>query len=285
MRYEKLVVILIAGLAAAADDPVAESAYLKGTEIYVTTAGSDQARQITSDGIRKGDVILSKDGRRIAFIKESHPKELCGLVVIRPDGTPVREIHFRPAGGLPSVGMRFVEGLLWISNQRLALYGSMNPSTVEYAVIDVKTGEEVGGYYVDGFTLAPSPDGSHVAYEAYIPHFSAEADHRPQLCIDDECGFGKPGRGYPGTGRHIEFTSRPVWSPDGTRVAITAADYTTKLPSVIVRQPGGKTAEFAPPPDAGGGLTLSWEDNTIAIKTANGQWKLQAGTSAWLRTK
>ncbi|HTX39585.1 MAG TPA: hypothetical protein VME43_31415 [Bryobacteraceae bacterium] len=278
------VAALLAPVLGFASGLVAKSAFVKGSEIYVTTAASSQARQITSDGLGKGNVVLSKDGSRIAFTRDTEIKELADIIVMQPDGTTVREIQFRPPGE-NVLGMRFVEGLLWISDQRLSVYGSMNPSTAEYAVIDVTTGAEVGGYYVDGFTLAPSPDGSHVAYEGYIPHFSSEADQRPQLCLDDECDFGKSRRGYPATDRHVEFTSDPDWSPDGTKVAITAEDYTTKAQSVIVRQIGGKTAEFAVPPEAGGGLQFSWQDNTIDITTGNGEYKLQPGTSVWFRVR
>ncbi len=184
--------------------------------------------------------------------------------------------------------MRSVEGLLWVTNQRLAVYGSVNPSTVEYAIVDVATGKEVDGYLVDGFAFAPSPDGSHVAYEGYIPHFTPEEDERPKLCLDHECRFGQPSGGYPRGDRHVGFTSGAVWSPDGSRVAIAAEDYTTKAQSVIVREAGGRTAEFAPPPEAGAGLGFAWEDSTIRIKTANGEWKLQpdrAGALVWFRMK
>ncbi len=139
------------------------------------------------------------------------------------------------------------------------------------------------------FLFAPSPDGSHVAYERSIPHFTWEEHRRPQLCLDDECGPTPAARGgYPSLSRHIEFTNKPVWSPDGTRVAITAEDFTTKAQSVIVREVRGKTAEFAAPPEAGAGLSFAWEDSTIRIKTANGEWKLQpdrAGTLVWFRLK
>jgi acetyl-CoA carboxylase carboxyltransferase component len=80
----------------------------------------------------------------------------------------------------------------------------------------------------------------------------------------------------------------PVWSPDGARVAIAAEEYTTKAQSVIVREVRGKAAEFAAPPEAGGGLSFAWEDSTIRIKTANGEWKLQpdkAGSLVWFRMK
>jgi hypothetical protein len=175
----------------ASDGPVAESAYIERNEVYVVLRGSDQARRITNDGTRKGYLVVSGDGRRVAFARETGGDELADIMVAGADGSGAREIHFRPSDAHIS-GMRFVEGLMWITGNLLAAYGGVDPSTVEYAVTDVTTGKEVEGYLVDGFAFAPSPDGSHVAYEGYIPHFTPEAEHRPQLCLDHECGLDTP---------------------------------------------------------------------------------------------
>jgi hypothetical protein len=279
---------LTSALAAPSPDEVAKAAFVKGPEVYVTTSSSGEPRQVTSDGLKKGFVALSKDGTLIAFTRETHLDELSCIVVIRHNGAVINVIHFRPAEANIR-GMRFVEDLQWITNDRLLVSGSVNPSIGEYATLDVHSGKEVGGYVVDGFSLSPSPDWSHVAYEAAVAHFTDEVYRRPQLCLDEECGPSPSALGgYPSRDRHVEFIGRPLWSPDGTRVAITAEDYTTKAQSVIVREPGGKTTEFTPPPEAGVGgakLTLSWQDNSIYIRTSNGEWKLQSDTATWLRMK
>jgi hypothetical protein len=283
-----LIVRLMPSASAFDDAEVAASAYVKASEIYVVMAGSGETRQITKDGVGKGDVVLSNDGRRIAFVRETHLKELSNIVVLQLDGKVLQDIHFRPEEA-NILGMRYVEGLEWMTNRLLVVSGSVNPSIGEYAVIDVSTGKEVADYVVDGYTFTPSPDASQVAYERSIPHFTWEEHRRPQLCLDDECGPTPAARGgYPSPNRHIEFTNKPVWSPDGTKVAVTAEDYTTKEQSVIVREAGGKTAEFAAPQEVGAGLSFGWEDSTIRIKTANGEWKLQPGKSGslvWFRMK
>jgi hypothetical protein len=185
-----LVLLLLAG---ANGHQVGLSIFLKNSEVYVGTPGSGDARQLTDDGRAKGLLVQSKDGSRFAFVRESKG-ELADIVVMRPDGTGFREIHFRPVEANVS-GMRGLEELAWISGQRLVAAGSVNPSTAEYAVIDTETGKEVGGYLVDGFGWEASPDGSHVAYVGYIPHFTPEASRRPQFCLDDECSFGTPFKG------------------------------------------------------------------------------------------
>jgi hypothetical protein len=133
------------------------TAFIRNSEVYARPAGASEAIQLTNDGLAKRLLVQSKSGERIAFVRDS-PVELADIVVIRPDGSGTREIHFRPLGG-NILGMRFVEGLDWISEQRLIVSGSLNPSTCEYAVIDVETGASAGGYLTDGFSLSESLRG------------------------------------------------------------------------------------------------------------------------------
>jgi hypothetical protein len=74
---------------------------------------------------------------------------MADIVVMRTDGSLLKEIHFRPVGEAVS-GMRGVEQMEWISERRLVVSGSINPSTGEYAVIDVETGKQVAGNLVGG---------------------------------------------------------------------------------------------------------------------------------------
>lgn len=270
--------------ALAADDQVAESVFLKGSEIYSTKPGATEARQLTTDGLKKGLLVPSKDRRRFAFVRDAKGSSLGDLVVMQPDGTTVREIRFRPPEAHVS-GMRFIEGLEWISDQRLVVSGSVNPSTGEYVLVDIGTGKEVGGYLTDGFAWAASPDGSHAAYVGYVPHFTPEEKRRPQFCLDSECGFDKPFERYPGPTPHLEFTGPPVWSPDGRAAAIVAENYDTKAESVIVRQVGGKPLTFAVPAGADGGVRFSWEGKNLIIRAGNKEWQLESGASEFTRTK
>lgn len=258
---------------------VAESVFVEDSEIYARYAASADSYQLTSDGTPKGSAALSKDGRRIAFLSDAHDRALGTITIILADGTRLREIAFRPVEAHISV-MRFVEGLEWITDRRLAVSGSVNPSTGEYAIIDVETGKEVAWYLVDGPAWAPSPDGTHAAYVGYTPHFTPHEDRQPQFCIDDECSFDHPFRGYPRPPRHIEFTTKPVWSPDGTAVAIAAEDYATKATSVIVRPLQGNPSEYAVPPGADAELKISWDGTALVARTATQAWRLDRGASA-----
>jgi hypothetical protein len=262
----------------AAGDQAAESVFLKGSEIYATKPGTTEARQLTADGLQKGSLVTSKDGRRFAFVRDSQGRALGDIVVMQPDGTTLREIRFRPPEA-HVIGMRFIEGLEWISDQRLVVSGSVNPSTGEYAVVDIGTGKEVDGCLTEGSAWAASPDGSHMAYVGYVPHFTPEDSRRPQFCLDSECGIDKPFGGYPDPTRHLEFEGSPVWAPDGRAAAIAAENYETHAESVIVRPVGGKPLEIVVPPGAGGSFGFSSEGKNLVIRVGNGAWRLESGAT------
>ena len=192
----------------------------------------------------------------------------------------VREILFRPLEE-HVIGMRFVEGLAWISKRRLVASGSLNPSTVEYAVIDVETDGQVAGYLVDGFAWAASPDGAHAAYVGFVPHFTREEDRRPQFCIDDERHLDKS-RGYRRADVHLEFTSSPLWSDDSKAVGMSAEEYGTETERVIVRRLGGKPIEFIAPPGLEGKLTARWDGQAMVIRAGKRVWRLEQGAAAFV---
>lgn len=223
------------------------------------------------------------DERRFAFVRDTQANVMADIFVMQTDGKLVREILFRPAEENLS-GMWYVEKLAWISNQRLAASGSVNPSTGEYAVIDVETGKEVARYLVDGRVWAASPDGMHAAYVGSQPRFTPDEKRRPQFCIDDECGLFKPSP-YRGGDVHLEFTSKPLWSDDSKAVAIIAEEYETKTERVIVRPLGGKPVVFVAPPGLDGNLVAGWEGKAMVIRAAKRVWRLEPGASALVAQK
>jgi len=205
---------------------------------------------------------------------------MADIVVMHTNGSLLNEIHFRPIGEAVS-GMRGVEHMEWISERRLVAAGSINPSTCEYAVIDVETGKQVAGNLVDGFTWVASPDGEHAAYLGFIGHFTPEADRRPRICLDDECGLGPP-RGYPTEDLHANFITSPEWSPDSSAVAIIAENYDTHVDSVIVRHVGGKTLDILAPSQAEGSLGVAWNGNVLVLSGTNRRWRLEPGASTFV---
>jgi hypothetical protein len=213
------------------------------------------------------------------------------IVVISASGQKLLDTSYRPADS-DVTGMRFIEEVQWVSERRLLVSGSIDPSTCEYVVVDATSGKEVDWFGTDGLSLAVSPDGAHVAYEAAIPHFMAEEDRRPRLCFDQECDLGNEGKtGYPlDQARHIEFATKPVWSASGRAVAALAQEYQSNNLFLIVRPLRGVTAEFAlplPPPDHGvlgygsENATLYhvfWDGERVFVTAGEGTWKVEPGS-------
>jgi len=282
---------LFAGIAAAATATavaraqVGPGTFIKGSEVWVRAAGTTEPRRITDDGRKKGLLVQSKSGRRLAFVRDS-TDEMADIVVMNIDGSTVSEIHFRPLGSGVS-GMRGVEDLRWISDQRLVASGSVNPSTEEYAVIDVGTGKQVAGNLTDGPTWVASPDGAHAAYVGMIPHFTAEDLRRPQFCLDDGCPLLGRSSGYPpeDSGTHVEFTVPPEWSADSAAVAIIAEDYATHEDRVIVRYVGGRVRDVPAPREAEGALGLAWDGDSLVLTAGGAKWRLEADSPSFSRPK
>jgi len=250
------------------------TAFLRNSEVWVRGPGSADAYQITNDGIGKRLLVLSKGGDRLAFLRDS-AAEMADIVVMRTDGSLLNEIHFRPVGEAVS-GMRGVEQMEWISQRRLVVSGSINPSTGEYDVLDAETGALIKAYGTDGSTWVASPDGEHAAYLGFIGHFTPEADRRPRICLDDECGLG-PSRGYPKEDVHVDFITSPEWSPDSRAVAIAAENYETHVRSVIVRHLGGATVDIPFPQQAAGNPDMKWDGRSLIFSCAGGSWRLDPG--------
>lgn len=261
--------------AAAAD---VRSVYLHDSELWVQDAADSNGHKITFDGLPKSFPAWSANGEKIAFFRGTTARG-GEIVVISLSGRHLREIAFRPPSANVS-GMRFVEGLQWAADSRIMVFGSINPSTVEYAVFDVASGKQVDGYMADGFSLVPSPDGKHVAYDGYIAHFTPEDRRHSQLCFDHECGFDvAPWRGYPGdAGPHLEFLSKPRWSQDSSEVAILAQDYDSKARLLIVRRLRGTTASYDLPLSAHPPFRVSWGDNAYFVTAADLAWRLDQTT-------
>ena len=270
--------LILAALTLAAQDAgsVPESVFVRDSEIFLGTKDKVGGRRLTADGLAKSSPVLSPARRQIAFVRDPQGRAMADLVVISTAGRLLREIHFRPTQTRDS-GMRFVEGLQWIGEERIVANGGVNPSTVEYAVVDLKTSEEVAIFLADGFTWVASPDGKHSAYVGHIPHFIPEDRRRPQLCLDDECVFDRPYRGFPDTETHVEFLAAPTWAHNSAAVAILAEQYESKAKEVIVRPLAGKALRIPVPADADGEIKLSWDEQFLTLIAGERRWKLDKG--------
>ncbi len=274
-----------------AADPI-KSAYILNGDVFVSRPNHRPLR-LTTDDSRKSQLAWSPSGDRIAFVSDA-PGALAIVSVLPASGGVARPISFRPSNpGVHIEGMRGVEQLQWIDENRIALAGSVNPSTVEYCMIKIDSGREVDWYATDGFSLAVSPAGEHVAYVSWVPHFQAEADRRPQLCFDHDCGINQtPWRSFPGQERHLEFVGSPVWNRSGSAVAIIAQDLENSRLTLIVRPLGHPASEYPLPQgspsetvigndfDNTNAYRLKWDREAVLVKAGHTYWRLRPGERA-----
>jgi hypothetical protein len=272
--------------------------FLKGNEIAVSDDGKN-VEQITHDGLHKNLPVWSKDGLKIAFLRQVNKKAaLDNLVVIDRQGHVLKSILVHPAGQEDEdSGMRGVETVQWLSNNRIALRGSINPSTSENMIYDVQSGKLIdennvvevsgdaalqmlfgkskahpkglpGDFFDDGTSVGYSPDGNHAAYITGAPHFASDTERRPTLTVDNQPIF-PANKESP-----VKFITAPQWSSDSRFVAILAEETATKAASLVVYRLGGKS-EALPLGVNVGTPSLSWTDNRFLVKLGQStlQWR------------
>ncbi|MGA2228586.1 MAG: hypothetical protein ABSH41_29480 [Syntrophobacteraceae bacterium] len=244
-------------------------AYVKNGEIFVVADGS-QPRQLTHDGVPKYLPVWSRDGSKIAFNRDVDAKRaLSELVVIDESGHAIKEVLVRPAAEAPPEGLRYVESMEWISNDKIAIGGTQNIGLVETVVMDLKTGKEAFNILSNAGEVAVfSPDGSHFAYKDGTPHFSPEESWRPTLNVDD-----KPV--YPEAGMHVTFLSAPKWSNASDSLAIVAEDYLTKIVNLVVWKSSGTVSKFRLDAATHKEFDLFWSGAALYAQSGGRAWRLQ----------
>jgi WD40-like Beta Propeller Repeat len=241
----------------------ANAAFVKDGQIFISMDGATSV-QLTRGGAAKSLPLWSKDGSKIALLAGiKSDVALADLMVIATDGALLSNIVVRPEEQNVPSGMRAVEGLEWLSNNRIVVSGSVNPSTVESIVIDIRNGKEINDIYDDGGGAVFSPDGAHVAYITGSPHFTPDEERRPELNVGNQ-GI------YPANGTHVVFPTRPSWSSDGKRLAILSQAYGSNARQLIIWQLGGEIRSYPLPSSVTDKSILYWVDSNLVIGTAEG---------------
>lgn len=143
-----------------------------------------------------------------------------GLMVgVEKDGKPIHTIN---VNSLVSMDIMGVE---WLSDSYFAVTTHVNPSTLEYFIYSVETGEEVACY--NGYSFTPiKGEEPRVIYAENVPHgFGAQAYH--SYAINGTTVYTSAEQGA--------LLSEVVFSEDMTLVAfIEKFDYETGRPDLLV---------------------------------------------------
>jgi len=265
MRSAYLLVcwVLLGCLTTVALDPSRKVVFIRDGNVYRGDAAG-HVRQLTSDGVPKWALVWSRDGEKLAFMREARDS-LGNLVVMTDSGEEVAVIQVQPVGSGPL--LRFVETVQWVTPTRVAIGGSVNPSTTALLIMDIETGKQVGEVDSDVGDPVFSPDGGHDASLSGSPHFTPEEFAEPELDID-----GK--RVYPAQHVKVNFLTEPIWSPDGKKLTVLAADEKSKTYSVITWRADGPLLTI-PIPASWDDLKadMFWSDGTLMLSMQPCTWR------------
>jgi len=260
-----------------------KAAYVKDGEIF--TIGADgQERRLTEDGIANGGPLWSKDGTKIAFSRKiDRAVALADLVVVDPEnGRTLADIRICPVtSDTPAVqcGMNYVERIEWLTADKIAAAASINPSTDDTLVFDLRAGKVLMDY-TDDYTddnggAVFSSDGEHVADVTGALHWTPDSESAPELDIGYQ-------RVYPAKGVHVTLLSQAAWSDDGKEVAVVAEDYKSKRRSIVVCGLKGACESTALPAgkwDPDESYQIQWNGGRVYATAPEGTWSCQRGDS------
>lgn len=232
----------------------------------VVRAGLGPLRVVQAGGAVRMLPVWSPDGGRIAFIQASDRRQaLAELVVVSSAGVELARVAIEPVlADTAYAGMRFVEAVRWLSADRVAVRGSLNPSQSQYYVVDVMAGRVVDDFTDDRSAAAFSPDGRHVAAQSGSPHFLPADKRVPQLAVDGQPVFAGQGR------RDADIVSEPRWSSDSRSLAWLLRQRSSGATSLAVWQ-DGVLQESALPLASSARPTLFWRGARVVVTDGKAQ--------------
>jgi hypothetical protein len=250
--------------------------YRNGNDLF--TIGADgKPKPLTNDGIPKENPLWSKDGTKIAFLRKiDEGIALNNLIVVDQDtGKTIADIRICPNIPKEIYDVRYIANIEWLSEDKIAANGSINPSSGQTFVYDIRTGKEMMDYLDDNGGAIFSQDGEHAATLNGMQHFLQEQDREPELEIDNL-------HIYPAKGIHPIFLSDPTWSEDSTKVAVVAEDYQSKQRSIVICGLKGdckSTALSTTSSDPDDRFRIQWNGSRVSVTFPEVILPLQHGSS------
>ena len=256
----------------------AAAVFVKNNEIVISTETAEQL-QLTHNRIPKDFPVWSKDGSKIAFIEKTNRNTaLSRLRVISRGGTSLFSSLIHPVPSDPRVavfGMRFVERVEWISDSKIAVSGSINPSTCENVVFDLYTPSTSDNFFDDECNAAYSHDGLHAAYITGSPHFSPESSRERELTVNGR-------RVFPERGTQVKFITDPMWNKDSQTLAIVATEEKTKTSNIVMWRSKGEPTIIPFPMEEeafrNGKADLFWNGQDLVLTSGQQAWLVSQGS-------
>lgn len=227
----------------------------------VVKIGDDSFLAIANGGDVRANPVWSIDGSRVAYLQNTDSRRALGeLVVVDLKGNELTRVQIEPVGENNYYnGMRFIENLQWISSNKIAVHGSLNPSQSQYYVIDVATGKVISAFIDDTSSATFSP--IHFAYQSGSPQWGKEDTRKATLFVDNQQIFP--------TGGHqpyVDYLSSPPWSPDGRSLAAVVQNHPHTVSSLIVWRDGVVNELLLPLDQTYDKIDLFWKGNRVYVK-------------------
>jgi hypothetical protein len=258
----------------AAEGPGGKVALVRDSELWLAAIDGSGLVQLTNDGERKATPAWSQDGAKLAYLPEvDRQKALSRIAVMTLETKEVRQFVFRPTSA-NIAGMRFVEQLRMLADNRIALIGSVNPVNCEYVVVDINSGKELSWSLGLCGSFVTSPDGKHVAYPGAPGMFTPEEDWRQRIEFDNDR------RAYTPAGPSGRLLTDPVWSADSTQIAVLEHDLQTKAKGVVIVSLKGEVTRIPLPLSFEMPMELEWAGNTLALHAGGERYTIDPTAKA-----
>ena len=214
--------------------------------LYIMDLASGNTTRLP--GTTKGDInpLWSPDGSRIAFTR-GPSSGLIGapgaynVAVVNPDGSDLRQLT-------NSEGADANYALTWTPDGNSLLYNVTSRNEASLNIIDVQTGEIRSLPGIDSGSVAFSPDGKRLVFEAALPL------EKYGLFVSDLDGSNRKLL----TNGDPYAVMVPVWSPDGKWIIASVHDPDiSKRPNPMLALIQVETCQIIPLPNLSGYVT-SW---------------------------
>lgn len=245
------------------ETPLEKVAYIDDREVFILLPSSTSAKQLTYGGDVKLNLRWSPNGTKLAYVEKT-PEEVARarLVVIDPGGTKLMETLIHPGGPSKVGGFRFIREVYWHGEDYVGLYGSVNPYTCEYLILEVRTGRLVADDIGQCRSFSVSPSGAQILSLDPVGGVP-EAERRDAVQLNGSIIYPRTSAvGRP----DVRVATRAVWSSDGTQIAFIETHSATGQMAIVVL--GGKewqSKRQALPQDQSDNIRIAWFGKDVVV--------------------
>jgi len=243
--------------------PPSRVTFIRGNEVYRANNDGSGLVQITKDGVVKRNIRWSPDGSRLAYEAAVDRREaFFKFVVISADGKPLNTVR-EPKTMTPDAirGARSIQFIEWAGDNRLVVYGDVNPNNCAYAVYDIDSNNVLSSDIVQCGMFSPNSSNTQFAYTSgHGVGAGAPENWRDYLTV----GSASYPTSRPST---VRLLTKPVWSQDSSSVAFLEYDHATGSHNVVRVTTGGIATRILMSPNISMPATVRWIGDNLVLES------------------